>query len=206
MSVALYLPVLYGTVREGRRSYPVARYVVDRLGRRPDVRSRLVDARDLPFGNVVRREWEMDPPPPDVAAFVPDMARADGFVVVTPEYNYGMPGALKNLLDHLYDEWNRKPFGIVSTGGQSGGIRAADQLRQVIAGLGAVSVPRGLAVPNVGQAFGPDGPREDPEGWARRFDAFFDELEWYARALRAARESPPADSAAASTVAPVARG
>jgi len=183
----LYLPVLYGTVREPRHSLKVARFVLQRLTLRPDVETRLFDPRDLPFGNLVQREWEMDPAPEAVSAFVQEMGRADGFVVVTPEYNYGIPGALKNLLDHVYDEWNRKPFGIVTAGGVSGGLRAADQLRQVVSGLGAVVVPVHVSVPFVQESFDEDGPKLHREVWVARLEQFFGDLEWYARALQAAR-------------------
>ncbi|HZY71250.1 MAG TPA: NAD(P)H-dependent oxidoreductase [Thermoplasmata archaeon] len=183
----LYFPVLLGTVREGRSSVHVARYVADRLGRRPEVEARLFDPKDLPFGNLVRREWEMDPVPPDVASFVREMGRADGFVIVTPEYNYGIPGTLKNLLDHLFHEWNRKPFALVGCGALSGGVRAVDQLRQVVTGLQGVVVPPQVYVTNVHSTFGPGGPLAEAETWNTRLDRMFSELEWYARALSRAR-------------------
>lgn len=187
----LYLPVLYGTVREPRASLGVARYVGRRLAERPGVETRLFDPRDLPFGNLVRREWEIDPPDARVVAFVAEMRRADGFVVVTPEYNHGIPGTLKNLLDHVFDEWGRKPFGIVSAGGIAGGLRATEMLRQVVTGLGAISIPAQVPVFQVQEAFDEDGPRADAERWGQRLDRFFTELEWYARALSAARQADP---------------
>ncbi|MCI4346321.1 MAG: NAD(P)H-dependent oxidoreductase [Thermoplasmata archaeon] len=187
----LYFPVLYGTVREGRRSLVLARYVVQRLSKRPGVRAKLFDPAELPFGNLVQREWELPTPDPRVSAFVGEMASADGFVVVTPEYNYGIPGTLKNLLDSLFDEWNRKPFGVVTAGGIVGGVRAADQLRQVIAGVRAVMIPAHVPVPFVGKAFDDSGAPRNPEELDPRLDRMFDELEWYARALSAARQATP---------------
>ncbi|MEA3200224.1 MAG: hypothetical protein QOE90_1652 [Thermoplasmata archaeon] len=185
------LPVLLGTVRHERKSEWVARYVVDRLNKRPGVRSHLVDPALLPFGNLDQREWEMAPRPPEVAAFVEAMGRADGFVAVVPEYNFGYPGTLKNLLDAVYDEWNRKPFALVGVGGISGGLRAIDNLRQVISGLGAVVVPAHVPVTYVTRSFTPEGPIDAPE-WDRRFGKMFEDLEWYAGALQRARlESPP---------------
>lgn len=185
---SLYLPVLAGTIREERKSIHVARFVARRLAAFPGVETRLFDPAEEPFGNLVAREWEMTPRPEAVAAFVREMGRADGFVVVSPEYNHGYPGALKNMLDHVYDEWNAKPFALVGAGGISGGVRAIEQLRQVVAGLGAVAIPRSVPVPFVGKAFEEEGPASDEEKWAARFDKLFDELAWYARALRAARE------------------
>lgn len=186
--VALYLPVIAGTVRAGRRSEAVAEFVARRVGKLADVETRLFDPRELPFGNLVQREWEMDPQPPDVRAFVEEMARADGFVIVTPEYNYGIPGALKNVLDALYDEWNRKPFGIVGVGGISGGLRAIDALRQVVSGLGAVPVPAHVPVQFVAKEFDERGPVDEAK-WAQRIDHLLEEVAWYARALSAARSA-----------------
>lgn len=185
----LHLPVLYGTEREGRKSIRVAEYVHRRLANREGVSTQLVDPRDLPLGNLRRRVWRMDPPPRELEDYRSSMERADGFVIVTPEYNFGYPGALKNMLDFIYDEWNRKPFALVGAAGRSGGLRCLDQLRQVIAGLDAVVVPRHASVARVGDAFTEEGEPADPEaGWGKRFDDLLEELEWYARALGEARQ------------------
>lgn len=188
--MTLRIPVILGTVREGRRSEHVARYVHRRLAARPGVDSPFIDPRHYAFGDLVQREFEMQAQPPKVAEFVDLVAAADGFVVVTPEYNYGIPGALKNLLDLTFKPWNRKPFGLVGCGGVSGGLRALDMLRQTVAGLGAVAVPQHVPVPHVAKAFGPDGPLAEPEEWAKRVDSFLDQVEWYAKALKVARQAP----------------
>ena len=186
--MSLYLPVLLGTVRDGSRSERVARFAHDQLAKRPDVTTRLFDPEEWPFPNLVAREWEMEPKPPRVDAFVQEMARADGFVVVAPEYNHGYPGALKNMLDALFDEWNRKPFALVGVGGMSGGLRMLEQLRQVVTGLQAVAIPAHVPIQFVAKEWTEDGPA-DPDKWAQRFGRMYDELEWYARALKAARQA-----------------
>jgi NAD(P)H-dependent FMN reductase len=191
--MALDLPVILGTIREGRQSEHVARWAHKRLSARPGITSAFVDPRDLPFGNLVEREFEMKVRPPVVAKFVDDMTHADGFLVVTPEYNHGIPGALKNLLDITFKPWNRKPFAYVGcSNGMAGGLRVIEGMRQVTAGLGAVSVPAHMPVPNIDKAFGPDGPLADAEQWAKRIDKVFDGLIWYAEALQAKRSAPPA--------------
>jgi len=187
--MALDLPVLFGTVRWERRSLWVARYVTARLQQRAGVTTRLWDPVDLPFGNLVRREWEMTDRPAAVDEFVRAMDRADGFVLVTPEYNFGIPGTLKNLLDHLHDEWERKPFGFVTAGSVFGGVRAQDHLRQVVTGIHGITVPMALAVPRVGETWEPTGPKQGREEWDARCQTFFSELEWYAAALQVARQS-----------------
>jgi NAD(P)H-dependent FMN reductase len=193
--MTLYLPILFGTLRADRRSIHVARYAQERLALRPGVETRLFDPKDLPFGNLERRAWEWPNAPESVPRFVAEMTRADGFVIVTPEYNRGYPGTLKNLLDHLYDEWGRKPFGLVGAGGIYAGARAVDGLRLVIPGLGGISIPGMIGVANVEKTFGEGGPTSDRAGWERRFDRFYAELEWYARALKRARQEDPAPTA-----------
>jgi len=194
--MALEIPLILGTVREGRKSEHVARFVHARLRARPGVTSMFVDPRDWGFGNLQGRVTELPDlggPEPTIAVtprlreFILAMHAADGFVVVTPEYNYSFPGALKNLLDVTWKPWARKPFGLVGCGGVSGGLRAIDALRQVVSGLGAVTVPAHLPVPGVEKSFGPDGPTADRESWERRVDKFLDDVEWYAKALKAAR-------------------
>lgn len=184
----LHLPVLYSTVREGRESIHVARWVHRQVEAREGVTTSFVDPRDLQLGHLVTRIRKLDDVPDHLAAWRDDMERADGFVVVTAEYNYGIPGALKEMLDHLYPEWNRKPFGLVGAGGTSGGLRAIDHLRQVVTGVEGVVVPRHVHVRYVKRTFGEDGPVEDPERWTKRLDGFLDEVAWYARVLRAGRE------------------
>jgi NAD(P)H-dependent FMN reductase len=187
----LYLPVLLGTVRQGNRSHGVADFVLARGRGRPGVETRLFDPAMLPFGNLVQREWEMDPRPPEVAAFVTEMARADGFLIVTPEYNRGLPGALKNLLDHLYEPWNRKPFALVGvSNGPVGGARVVMALHDVVMGLGGVTVPLAILVREVDEVFEGDHPVKDAEKTQKGVDKLWGELEWYARALKAARSAP----------------
>ncbi len=112
---------------------------------------------------------------------------ADAFVIVTGEYNHGIPAALKNLLDHFLEEYFWRPSAIVSySAGSFGGVRAAVQLRAVLGELGTPSIPSIFAVPKVDQSFRETGEPADPS-WVRRFTRFAGELEWYARALKDAR-------------------
>ncbi|MEA3136652.1 MAG: hypothetical protein QOC71_933 [Thermoplasmata archaeon] len=199
--MALSIPVILGTVREGRKSEALARYVHSRLNVRTGIQSKLIDPRDHDFGNLRGRVIDLpdlDPqaPPPGVPitaelrAFIEQMHAADGFVIVTPEYNYSFPGTLKNLLDVTFKPWNKKPFGLVACGGISGGLRAIDALRQVVSGLGAVCVPAHVPVQFIGKTFGPAGPLVDAEAWQKRIDSLLDEVLWYAEALKAARAGP----------------
>ncbi|HUR68788.1 MAG TPA: NAD(P)H-dependent oxidoreductase [Candidatus Thermoplasmatota archaeon] len=188
-----FLPVLLGTVREENKSQDIARLVHEALEAR-GFESRVIEPS---FGNLATPEWDMDPRPPEVDALVADLARADGFVLVFPEYNHSFPGALKNLIDHVFDEWNRKPFAMVSTGGMSGGIRAQENLLPVIRGVQGIAVPTSVAIsiPKGADKAWPAGHTGvsgtargyDREATRRRIDAMIDDLAWWADALAAGR-------------------
>jgi NAD(P)H-dependent FMN reductase len=127
----LDVAVIMGTVRQERQTDRIAHWVCSSITRRPDMNARLIDLRayPLPF-------FDEPAPPlsghcaPAAADFARTLAPADAFVFVTPEYNHGVPAVLKNALDHLYGEWNRKPMAVVGYGGLYGGVRAVEALRQ----------------------------------------------------------------------------
>jgi NAD(P)H-dependent FMN reductase len=88
----LYLPVLAGTVREGRTSFFLAEFVAAELARRPEVETGLLDPRVPRFLDPEHRPTDSDQDDAATRAFAEEMSRADGFVVVTPEYDFGYPG------------------------------------------------------------------------------------------------------------------
>lgn len=123
-------------------------------------------------------------------AWVELVARHDGYIVVTPEYNHGYPAALKNALDYAYVGWNRKPMAFVSYGGSSGGVRAVEQLRLVAIELQLAPIRDEVNIPFIGRALDPQGVPID-ELHRKRLEAMLGELAWWARALKAARDQPP---------------
>jgi NAD(P)H-dependent FMN reductase len=115
------------------------------------------------------------------------MKRADSIVIVTPEYNNGYPGVLKNALDYLLPEYRRKPFGVVTvSGGGFGGITCLAQLRLVIIGMGAFPIPAALPVSAVQNTFDSDGNPKDP-AYEKRAETFIGELLWFTEAISAQR-------------------
>ncbi len=108
----------------------------------------------------------------------------DGFVIVSAEYNNGIPPALKNLLDHFLEEYFWRPSAIVCySAGQFGGVRAAMQLRMVLAELGMPSIPSLLPIPRIAQVL--DAAGSPQAAWLdKSADRFLQELAWYARALQ----------------------
>jgi len=125
----------------------VARWVYDIAARRSDAEFELVDLRDYPLPHLD------EPLPPSMGQYQNEHTRQwaekigsfDGFVIVTPEYNHGTSGVLKNAIDYLYAEWNNKAVGFVSYGAV-GGARAAEHLRLVAGELQMADVRQQVAL------------------------------------------------------------
>lgn len=189
-----YIPVLLGSTRRDRQSPRAADFVLDRLRSRDGVTSELLDLLELDIPMMEERLQHLEDPSPGLVALARAIGRADGLVIVAPEYNHGYPGVLKNALDHLRAEYSRKPVGIVSvSAGGLGGIRCLEQLRLVVLGLGAVPIPAALSISRIQAAFDERG-RPTDAGMERRVDTFLDELTWYAEALRAGRRRDAPDA------------
>lgn len=186
--MALDIAVLYGSVRETRVGIRLARFVDGALRRRGH-RTTLVDAakQRLPLLDKMYKEYPRGRAPAPLEALAETYRRADAFVIVSGEYNHGIPPALSNLLDHFLEEYFFRPSAIVCySAGAYGGVRAAMALRMTLAELGMSSIPSLLPVPRVQDAFTPDSVPTDPH-FESRCERFFQELEWYAEALKTAR-------------------
>ncbi len=130
------IAVVLASTRPGRRGEAVARWVLDQAATRTDARFELVD---LAMADLPPLDEPLPPAlghyaQPHTQAWARTVARYDGYVFVTPEYNHGLPGSLKNALDRVYAEWNNKAAAFVSYG-HDGGVRAVEQLRSVMASL-----------------------------------------------------------------------
>lgn len=124
-----------------------------------------------------------------MAALTSTLEGADAFIVVTPEYNHSYPASLKAAIDWHFTQWTAKPVAFVSYGGAAGGRHAVLHLENVLTELHAVTIRDGLAFPNYFTAWQDDRPL-DPgvPGYAK---TMLDQLAWWAKALRSAREVAP---------------
>ena len=185
MSAPLQIAVVVGSTRPGRVGARVADWVLGRAADRADTVVELVDlaAVDLP---------PLDEPLPPLTgryqhAWTRDwagtVARFDGFVFVTPEYNHGMPGTLKNALDRVAAEWHDKAAAFVSYG-HGGGVRAVEQLRPVVGALRMADVSATVALDLRTDLAGEEGPGAHH---VAALDRTLDQLLAWARALTALR-------------------
>lgn len=176
----LHIIVLLGSTREGRASEGVAKYVTKQLQQLGATVS-LVDARDLLKDHPLTES--------DIPAWMELASKADGFVIVSPEYNHGYPGAVKLVLDGAYDEYEKKPVGLVGvSSGPFGGIRAVEQLRQVCAELDLVAVYEQMLFAHAPKAVSADGTLLDVTQQPR-MEAFGKSLLTWAERLREIRSA-----------------
>lgn len=186
----LYIPVILGTPRQGRKSEDVARFVVEQVAQRSHLETELIDIRAIKIANDDAGEPLKDP------HFSEQMQRADGLIIVVPEYNHGYPGLLKHVLDTCLKEYIHKAVGLCGvSAGPFGGTRVIQGLLPVMRELGLVTTFYDLNFSNVQTLFDESGSIIDLETHRRRFERFMNELVWMAMVLRNGRESVSLDNA-----------
>jgi len=189
------ISVIVGSTRQGRFSESPAEWILQHLKKRTGVDARLLDLRNYPmpfFDQPVSPATPGRPPYEHevVKNWTTAIAHSDGFVFVTPEYNYGPAAVLKNAIDWVYPEWNRKAVGFVSYGSAMG-ARAVQQLRETAIELQLAPVRTSVHIPVATlwahyQGGDVDAGLAQLEASAGRL---IDDLLWWTAALKAARQS-----------------
>ncbi len=183
----LFLPLLLGTNRKERESERVARWVLGKMRERDDIEPAWFDVRDfaLPFDDYGTGIKDQFPQWRDA------MTRADGLVIVTPEYNHGYPGSLKSVLDLLLKEYIHKAVAFVGvSAGPWGGARVIESMVPMVRELGLSPTFTDLNFPKVAGTFDGDGNLLDA-AYDKRVAGFLDELVWMAGTLRLGRTTLP---------------
>lgn len=186
--MALRIVVFYGSVRSDRQGIKAARFFVGQCRKRGHDVS-LIDPLEypLPLLDKMYKEYESGSAPEVLQRMAACIIPADGYVVVSGEYNHNVPPALANLMDHFLEEYFWKPSAIVSySAGSFGGVRATMALRVMLAELGMSSIPSTFPIPAVQKVFDDDGVPND-EAYVQRATRFLEEFDWYAYALREGR-------------------
>ncbi|MFC1640863.1 NADPH-dependent FMN reductase [Patescibacteria group bacterium] len=181
----LFIPILLGTVRQGRESEKVANWVLRWAEEDARFDTQLMDVRnmDLPMDDEGEALKEKNP---EYKAMI---EKADGLIIVSPEYNRGYPGSLKRAIDVLLDEYNHRAVGIVGvSSGGFGGARMIEHLLPVLRTFGMVTIWRDLNFTNVGEVFDGYGNPITKE-YEDRIRGFFDELVWMSQVLRDGRDN-----------------
>ena len=187
------ISVIVGSTRPGRFSEKPAQWIFRHLEKRAEVEARLLDLRDFPL------PFFDQPIPPAMPGRAPyehevvrrwtaEIARSDAFIIVSPEYNYGPPAVLKNALDWVYAEWNRKAVGFVSYGSALG-ARGVLQLRATAIELQLAPVRSVVHIPTAAlwTHFNGGNVEGELEELAGQAGVLIDDLLWWASALKSAR-------------------
>ena len=189
------ISVIVGSTRQGRFSERPAQWIFQHLGKRGDVEARLLDLRDFPmpfFDQAVPPASPGRPPYENevVKKWTAAIGASDGFIFVTPEYNYGPPAVLKNAIDWVYPEWNRKAAAFVSYGGAMGS-RSVQQLRETAIEVQLAPIRSSVHIPVATLMAHFQGGDVD-KGLAeleRSAQVMIDDLLWWTTALKTARKA-----------------
>lgn len=183
--------VILASVREGRMADRVANWIMKEVGNKETCTYELVDLKDwqLPYfdyptsaveidGNYrteKEREWSKK------------VKEADGFLIVTPEYNHSYPAQLKSAIDLLYNEWNHKAMSFVSYGGGAGGARAVEHLKNIASELQVVTPRSGVYIKFVWEAFNENGDIVD-SNYTSALKTTIEQLEHWTQVCKDARK------------------
>jgi len=184
----LFIPVILGTVRQGRMSEPVAKFIFDQVQQQSGIESTLVDIRELPI------PLNDAGPEAQIPALTEIIQRADAFIIVVPEYNHTYPGLLKHVLDLNYKEYLHKAVGVCGvSAGAFGGVRAVEALLPTFKAYGMAPTVADLNFSNVNALVDEAGNlnAEAQSTYKRRFERFIAELLWLTKTLKYGRENFP---------------
>jgi NAD(P)H-dependent FMN reductase len=187
------IQIILGSTRPQRQGEKVVAALKEQLGQKEGVTFEFIDLRDwdLPFFQETAPLGALNGKYSSelINKWGETISKADAFIIVTPEYNHGYPAVLKNALDYAYAEWNHKPVAFVGySGGIGMGIRAIEQLRQVVDELKMVSVRESVLVGKVWDYFDEEGKPKD-DYFNAAVEVMFKELMWWTKATKDHRVS-----------------
>lgn len=180
----LNIVVIEGSKRIDRLSIQAAKYVYEIGKTYPELEISFLDPNDIVLPTP---EGQKDPD--KNPQFTDITAKADGFFIVTPEYNHSYPSTIKRLLDSEYENFHHKvvAFGGVSDG-PWGGVRCIEALNQVAKALGLVTLRKDVQFPFIQNIFDENGKPKDPE-FEKRVRGVYQELIWMAKTLKYGRQN-----------------
>ncbi len=180
--------IVSGASRKGRHSVRVARNIEKQLREREDVgRIHFLDVEQFNFPNYIDGAERSDELNERLHAFSSSLLESDAVILVSPEYNGGMAGSMKNALDYFRAEYVRRPFGLVSvSAGTMGGINAMHQMVDFVSYVGGWLCGKRLLVSSVQNAFGAEGQIVD-ERLKKDSEDFLNELMLMVSVVRSER-------------------
>ena len=185
------LKIIIGSTRPSRKGPIVADWFLNIVNQHSNFEVEVLDLKeiDLPFMDEPEHPRLQKYTKAHTKKWSETIDSADAFVIVTPEYNFGYPAALKNALDYLSVEWSEKPMGFVSYGGISGGTRAVQELKSPVTALGMMPLPQAVNIPFFAQFINENDVFEASKSIENSANAMLNSLERWTKALKNMREN-----------------
>lgn len=186
----LNIKIILGSTRDGRFGENVLNWVKDQLKSNRAISFEFIDLKklDLNFFEEANSPKQKISSDPKVQEWSKIVSSADGFIIISPEYNHGYPAALKNAIDYLYSDWNNKPIAFVSYG-NAGGARAIEQLRLVAIELQMAPIREAIHFLKHWEVFSKKGliKKDFSLEYQQKFQTMLSQLTFWADALKYAR-------------------
>ena len=185
--------VILGSTRKVRRGERVAKWLMKQLAQFEHIEFELLDLRDYPLPFYAEDNspdsLENGYSDPIATQWAGKIGEKDGFILIVSEYNHGPTAVLKNALDYVYNEWNKKPVTFVSYAtGAAAGIRAVEQLREITVELEMAPMQAAIHIPHVLKALDEEG-NVLQGNLNERVPVVMEQFLWWVHALKSARDN-----------------
>ena len=186
MKKKLKFSIIYGSTRKKRVGIRFAKFLKNSIIESGN-EAYIIDPLEKKFPMLDKRydDYKKKEVPKNISYVQNLLSKSDGFIILSAEYNHMPPPALINILNFFYKEYNRKTSSVCTySTGDFGGIRVQSPLRAILSQLGCPPIKFGMFQPKVNSFFDDMGNPQDKNDAKKRFDVFFDELKWYAKAYK----------------------
>lgn len=174
-----HIAIISSSVRNGRVSHRVALFLQQYITNNKFGSAEILDLREYNFPVFDERLNHQKEPLPAAVDFSERIKKADGVIIVTPEYNGGYPASLKNAVDLLYPEWRRKPVAISTVSdGVFGGTQVITSLAFSLFKMRTLLVPAMFPMPKAQELLDEQGNPSDKQTLEKRAGTFIQELLW----------------------------
>ncbi len=187
--MSLKISIVYGSTRLGRLGIRLAKYITNEINSQ-NFEATLIDPLEYNFPLLFKRlsDYHEEEKPKKMLDLQSIFNDTDAFILVSAEYNHMPPPALINLINYYSAEYNRKISTVCTySSGDFAGVRVQSPLRAMLTQLGCPCIKYGMFQPNIAKNFNENGRAIDPVDAKKRFNIFFNELVWYAKALKKER-------------------